>query len=175
MIGNQIGKRYAEAIYDIAKSTDQVKPVYETLNTVMELYIKDKEFKNFLDHPLIKKEDKKDFFKKVLVNANPEALKVLDYLVDQGRISDIRFIVSEYLKLYYADNQIVDVEATFAVEPTKEQVHRLTENLKRKTGKTINLVVNIDKSIIGGGIIKIGDEIMDGSIRRQLEILANKK
>lgn len=174
MIENQIGKRYAEAIYEIAKTTDQVKPVYETLNNVMELYIGDREFKNFLDHPLIKKEEKKAFVKKIFSDADSNALTVLNYLIDKVRISEIKSVVAEYLKLYYADNHMLDVEATFAVQPSEEQKQKLIDNLTKKTGKTINLVVHIDESIIGGGIIKIGDEIMDGSIRRQLEMLIKR-
>ncbi|MGL5761491.1 MAG: ATP synthase F1 subunit delta, partial [Cetobacterium sp.] len=74
----------------------------------------------------------------------------------------------------YAKNQILDVEATFAVALSDEQKEKLSKNLENKTGKKIKLVVNVDKSLIGGGIIKIGDEVTDGSIRRQLETLTQK-
>ncbi|MEG0729836.1 MAG: ATP synthase F1 subunit delta, partial [Cetobacterium sp.] len=62
----------------------------------------------------------------------------------------------------------------FAVALTEEQKERLIKKLENKTGKQIKLVVNVDKGLIGGGLIKIGDEITDGSIRRQLDNLAHK-
>ena len=80
-------------------------------------------------------------------------------------------IVAEYLKIYYAKNQILDVEATFAKELTKEQRERLIHNLEIKTKKKINLVEKVDASIIGGGILKIGDKIIDGTVRTQLDSL----
>ena len=71
-------------------------------------------------------------------------------------------------------NQILDVEATFAVEPSELQKQKLIEKLMKKTGKKINLEVKIDKAIIGGGIIKIGDQVTDGSIRKELNSLRKK-
>ncbi len=89
-------------------------------------------------------------------------------------MENIRNIVAEYLKIYYEKNQILDVEATFAVEPSELQKKKLIEKLMKKTGKKINLDVKIDKSIIGGGIIKIGDQVTDGSIRKELNFLRKK-
>nr|P29708.1 RecName: Full=ATP synthase subunit delta, sodium ion specific; AltName: Full=ATP synthase F(1) sector subunit delta; AltName: Full=F-type ATPase subunit delta; Short=F-ATPase subunit delta [Propionigenium modestum]CAA41371.1 F1 subunit [Propionigenium modestum] len=172
MIEAQVGRRYAEAIYEIAESNDNVKELYETLNGVMELYNTDKEFKTLVDHPLIKREDKKEFAKKIFGELEESSLNIIFYLIEKDRLSSIRGIVAEYLKIYYAKNQILDVEAIFAIEPTKDQKAKLIEQLEKKTGKKVNLEVSIDKSIIAGGIIKIGDEIIDGSVRRQLDTIA---
>ena len=96
------------------------------------------------------------------------------YILDKKRMENIRNIVAEYLKIYYEKNQILDVEATFAVEPSELQKQKLIEKLMKKTGKKINLEVKIDKAIIGGGIIKIGDQVTDGSIRKELNSLRKK-
>ena len=72
------------------------------------------------------------------------------------------------MKIYYAKNRILNVEATFTKELTEEQKKKLIEKLSQKTGKEINLDVKIDKNILGGGILKIGDRVIDGSIRREL-------
>lgn len=173
MIGNQIGKRYAEAIYEVAVQRDEVKSIYDVLNSAMELYKTDVDFRNFITHPLIKESEKKETLKKIFSDSN-EGVEILFYILEKGRIAQIREIVAEYVKLDYAKNQILDVEATFAVALSDEQKEKLSKNLEKKTGKKIKLVVNVDKSLIGGGIIKIGDEVTDGSIRRQLETLTQK-
>lgn len=173
MIGNQIGKRYAKAIYEVAVQKNEVKSIYNVLNAVMELYKTDVDFKNFITHPLIKESEKKEVLKKMFSDSN-DGLEILFYILEKGRISDIREIVAEYVKLDYAKNQILDVEATFAVALSDEQKEKLSKNLEKKTGKKVKLVVNVDKSLIGGGIIKIGDEVTDGSIRKQLETLTQK-
>ncbi|WP_418965525.1 ATP synthase F1 subunit delta [Cetobacterium sp.] len=173
MIGNQIGKRYAEAIYEVAVQRDEVKSIYDVLNSAMELYKTDVDFRNFITHPLIKESEKKETLKKIFSDSN-DGVEILFYILEKGRIAQIREIVAEYVKLDYAKNQILDVEATFAVALSDEQKEKLSKNLEKKTGKKIKLVVNVDKSLIGGGIIKIGDEVTDGSIRRQLETLTQK-
>lgn len=174
MIGNQIGKRYAEAIYEVAEAKGTIKEVYEVLNSVMELYKTDVDFKNFITHPLIKNNEKMEALRKIFSSSSEEDMEILFYILEKGRISEIREIVAEYVKIDYAKNHILDVEATFAIELTQEQKEKLSKNLEIKTGKKIKLVVNVDKSLIGGGIIKIGDEVIDGSIRRQLETLTQK-
>ncbi|MBR8700873.1 ATP synthase subunit delta, sodium ion specific [Fusobacterium sp. DD29] len=171
MIANQVGNRYAEAIYEIAESTGKIKEVYEVLNNLMELYKKDTDFRTFITHPLIDIDEKKKFLKDMYQSADEQVLDIVFYIMDKKRMRYIRSIVAEYLKIYYFNHQIVDVEATFAVEPTKAQQDKLIANLEKKTGKKVKLAIKIDKSIIGGGILRMGDTVMDGSIRKELEAL----
>lgn len=173
MIANQIGRRYAKAIYEVALEKNEVKSIYEVLNSVMELYKNDIDFKNFITHPLIKENEKKKVLQEIFPKSN-EGLEIIFYILEKGRVAEIREIVAEYVKLDYAKNRILDVEATFAIELTDEQKLQLSKNLEIKTGKKIKLVVKTDDSLIGGGILKIGDEIIDGSIRTQLETLTQK-
>ena len=168
MIKSQVGKRYAKAIFDIAEAKNQIKEIYELLNSAMELYKKDIEFKNFIINPLIDNEKKKVVLREIFENSDEDNLNILLYILDKKRINCIKYIVSEYLKIYYAKNRILNVEATFTKEITEEQKKKLIEKLSQKTGKEINLDVKIDKNILGGGILKIGDRVIDGSIRREL-------
>lgn len=169
MIKSQIGRRYSKAIFDIAEEKNQVKEIYELLNSAMILYRNDKEFKNFIRNPLISNEEKKIVLNEIFGKDNSENLNILLYILDKGRINCIKYIVSEYLKIYYRKNKILDVKATFTKELNEEQKKKLIDKLFQKTGKEINLEIKIDKNILGGGIIKIGDKIIDGSIRRELD------
>ena len=81
MIGNQIGKRYAKAIYEVAMQKNEVKSVYNVLNAVMELYKTDVDFKNFITHPLIKESEKKEVLKKMFSDSN-DGLEILFYILD---------------------------------------------------------------------------------------------
>ncbi len=169
MIKSQVGRRYSKAIFDIAEEKNQVKEIYEMLNSAMVLYRTDKEFKNFIRNPLIENEQKKAVLTEIFGKDSSENLNILLYILDKGRINCIKYIVTEYLKIYYRKNRILDVKATFTKELSEEQRTKLINKLSQKTGKEINLEVKVDKSILGGGIIKIGDKIIDGSIRRELD------
>ena len=169
MIKSQVGRRYSKAIFEIAEEKNQVKEIYEMLNSAMVLYRTDKEFKNFILNPLIDNEQKKSVLNEIFGKDNSENLNILLYILDKGRMNCIKYIVAEYLKIYYRKNRILDVRATFTKELTDEQKKKLIDKLSQKTGKEINLEIKIDKDILGGGIIKIGDKIIDGSIRRELD------
>ncbi|ALQ41809.1 ATP synthase F1 subunit delta [Fusobacterium polymorphum] len=169
MIKSQVGRRYSKAIFEIAEEKNQVKEIYEMLNSAMVLYRTDKEFKNFILNPLIDNEQKKSVLNEIFGKDNSENLNILLYILDKGRMNCIKYIVAEYLKIYYRKNRILDVKATFTKELTDEQKKKLIDKLSQKTGKEINLEIKIDKDILGGGIIKIGDKIIDGSIRRELD------
>ena len=169
MIKSQVGRRYSKAIFDIAEEKNQVKEIYELLNSVMVLYRTDKEFKNFIRNPLISNEEKKLVLNEIFRKDNRDNLNILLYILDKGRINCIKYIVAEYLKIYYRKNRILDVRATFTKELTDEQKKKLIDKLSQKTGKEINLEIKIDKNILGGGVIRIGDKIIDGSIRRELD------
>ena len=118
---------------------------------------------------LIKEGDEVRATGKVVSVPAGENLNILLYILDKGRMNCIKYIVAEYLKIYYRKNRILDVKATFTKELTDEQKKKLINKLSQKTGKEINLEIKIDKDILGGGIIKIGDKIIDGSIRRELD------
>ena len=169
MIKSQVGRRYSKAIFEIAEEKNQVKEIYEMLNSAMVLYRTDKEFKNFILNPLIDNEQKKSVLNEIFGKDNSENLNILLFILDKGRMNCIKYIVAEYLKIYYRKNRILDVKATFTKELTDEQKKKLIDKLSQKTGKEINLEIKIDKDILGGGIIKIGDKIIDGSIRRELD------
>ena len=169
MIKSQVGRRYSKAIFEIAEEKNQVKEIYEMLNSAMVLYRTDKEFKNFILNPLIDNVQKKSVLNEIFGKDNSENLNILLYILDKGRMNCIKYIVAEYLKIYYKKNRILDVRATFTKELTDEQKKKLINKLSQKTGKEINLEIKIDKNILGGGIIRIGDKIIDGSIRRELD------
>ena len=168
-----IAKRYAEAVYGVAKEKDKVKEIYDMLNSLMELYINDLEFRNFMLHPLIENSEKKDFLGKIFTDADDITMNIIDYLVDKDRIEIIRYIVSEYLKLYYLENNEVEVTGIFSKELSEEQYDLLKNKLEKKVGKKIILKIEVNKDIIGGGIVKMGDQIIDGSIKRQIENIKN--
>ncbi len=174
MIDAVVGARYAKAIYALAEENKNIEQTYEELNSLMEIYEFDKEFKNFVDHPLVRRSEKREFVVKLFSNKFEEVtLNILEYLVEKNRLSYIRSIVSEYLKIYYTKNSIVEAEATFAIEPNNEQVEKLLAKLEKRTSKKVKLKTRVDKSILGGIVIRIEDEIIDASVKRELEAFRN--
>ena len=163
-----VSKRYALAIYDFATENDEVFEVFEVLNLLLEHIKNDEDFKKFLKYPVIDKEEKKKLINHIYSDVNKQSLKILDYLVDKDRLLHIKEIYEEYSKIYYEKHKKLIVTAIFPKELTEAQKEKLTENLKKLKGKDVVIHYRIDESLIGGGLIRINDEVIDGSIKTQL-------
>ena len=163
-----VSKRYALAIYDFATENDEVFEVFEVLNLLLEHIKNDEDFKKFLKYPVIDKEEKKKLINHIYSDVNKQSLKILDYLIEKDRLLHIKEIYEEYSKIYYEKHKKLIVTAIFPKELTEAQKEKLTENLKKLKGKDVVIHYRIDENLIGGGLIRINDEVIDGSIKTQL-------
>ncbi|MCF0161196.1 MAG: ATP synthase F1 subunit delta [Fusobacterium necrophorum] len=175
MIENQVGRRYAEAIYALAEERGEVQETHSFLNSVMELYKQDVNFRNFIEHPLLNIQEKEEVLGEIFTEVPEQRRDIIFYILGKGRISDIRDIVTEYLKIYYEKHQILDVVATFAKELSEEQKEKLIQTLRDRTKHEIRLETQVDERILGGGILKIGDQVIDGSLRKELQQMKHGK
>lgn len=164
-----IAKRYASAIYDIAESSDKIGEIREALNILAENYNEDEEFKVFLLDPSIKYDEKVEYLHKSFDFISEDAFKIINYLVKKGRVSLAEKIRDSYLKIYYEKNNKILVNATFTKELSDNQRETLMKKLEEKYKKKIVLNLSVDEELIGGGIIKIGNKVIDGSIKSQIE------
>ena len=164
-----IAKRYASAIYDIAESSDKIGEIREALNILAENYNEDEEFKVFLLDPSIKYDEKVKYLHKSFDFISEDAFKIINYLVKKGRVSLAEKIRDSYLKIYYEKNNRILVNATFTKELSDNQREALMKKLEEKYKKKIVLNLSVDEELIGGGIIKIGNKVIDGSIKSQIE------
>ena len=164
-----IAKRYASAIYDIAESSYKIGEIREALNILAENYNEDEEFKVFLLDPSIKYDEKVEYLHKSFDFISEDAFKIINYLVKKGRVSLAEKIRDSYLKIYYEKNNKILVNATFTKELSDNQREALMKKLEEKYKKKIVLNLSVDEELIGGGIIKIGNKVIDGSIKSQIE------
>ena len=169
MYTEAIAKRYASAIYDIAESSDKIGEIREALNILAENYNEDEEFKVFLLDPSIKYDEKVKYLHKSFDFISEDAFKIINYLVKKGRVSLAEKIKDSYLKIYYEKNNKILVNATFTKELSDNQREALMKKLEEKYKKKIVLNLSVDEELIGGGIIKIGNKVIDGSIKSQIE------
>ena len=164
-----IAKRYASAIYDIAESSDKIGEIREALNILAENYNEDEEFKVFLLDPSIKYDEKVKYLHKSFDFISEDAFKIINYLVKKGRVSLAEKIRDSYLRIYYEKNNKILVNATFTKELSDNQRKALMKKLEEKYKKKIVLNLSVDEELIDGGIIKIGNKVIDGSIKSQIE------
>lgn len=159
-------KRYASALYESANGLNNVPGVYNDIIFVEETIRTNKCLSDFLANPAISVADKKDVIKKLFTkHISQTTFDFLNLLADNSRISIISEIVNEYSKLYNAEKNIVVARIITAVEMNAEQKIILLNKLGAKLKKQIEPEYVINKDIIGGITVEIGDKTIDCSIK----------
>ncbi|WP_156286508.1 ATP synthase F1 subunit delta [Oceanivirga salmonicida] len=170
----KISRIYANAIFDIAKEKNEIFEVLEMLDLLVKHVNDDEDFKKFLDYPIIENKDKKKLIDIIYKDMNVNNLDIINYLIEKDRLSHVEGIRDEYLKIYYELHKQLIVTAIFPQELTKEQEEKLVKKLEKLKGKKILLHKKIDETLIAGGIIKIDDEVIDGSLKTQINELKKR-
>ena len=165
-----VSRRYAKALILIGQEDGQAEQYNEELIAVVELFDTQEGFEAALTNPLFNKNDRKKVLEAVLAATQLSAImkSFLILLFDKGRIGFLRDIASYYKDMADELNGVVKASVTSATELSSEAVEKIKASLSKKTGKTIVLNVEQDPALIGGVVTKIGDLVLDGSVKTQL-------
>ena len=172
MLTNQLSSKYAQALYELAKAEDRLEETREELVTVSETIAGHRELAILMYNPLVPVQAKKETIKTVLGDEMSGLVcKFLWLLLDKRRETLLSGIVTEYQKLINQGQNVLEAEVITALPLSVIEKQVLSDKLRKVTGKRILLKVCIDKNIIGGIIVKIGDKLIDGSVARQIKTL----
>ena len=140
------------------------------LESVVGLFNSQKDFETALTNPLYNKNDRKRVLQAVLAATDLSAImkSFLTLLFDKGRIGFLREIASYYKDLADELKGVVKASIVSAAALSSDAVAKIKEALSKKVGKNIVLKVEQDPSLIGGVVTKIGDLVLDGSVKTQL-------
>lgn len=170
MILSGVAKRYAVALFNAAVKQDIAEQIHEDLTSFIELLRSNRQFTGFLKSPEIVTEYKKH----VIVESLGERtaglfIQFLMLLIDKKRLVNILEIADAYRQLFEQLQGILEAKVVTAVELDADLEQKTVEKLEKETGKTIRIRKTVDPDIIGGMIVILEDNIIDGSIRHQLE------
>ena len=173
MLENQIGKRYAEALSGNILDTAALEKALENLKAFDEAMKTEKLLVRFFEHPSIATEKKKNLVQ-----------ELCSRLAVEDKVSNMLIMLNERSKILYLEKiveyfeKVVDrrlnrkrVHAISAHPLTNENIDRLKAALNKILGKTILIDTEVDESLIGGIMLRIGDQVADDTIRNRLEIL----
>ncbi len=174
MIPSVAAERYALAFFNLALEKNIVEKVQKELAEIVAMFKENADLKRFLFHPRVSKDDKKQVLQKILAGYHEYTANLLLLMVDKGRLPEIEALL-KHLEFHWEKEQgVAKAEITAAFPLSKDLEERLQKKLTKAANKEINLEITIDENIIGGLIIKLGDLLIDGSIRRDLEILKER-
>ena len=164
------GRRYAQAVFELALETNELERWQSDLQKVSDV-IEDKEFLAALESPKIKLADKTKFLNQRLKDLNPLAMNLVYMLIARSGIGMIGSIYAEYQRLLNSHRGIESAEVITAVPLDEKDKQKLTERLSDVVGKKVELKTEVDPEILGGIIARVGGKLLDGSTRSKLAAL----
>ncbi len=171
MIGLKIARRYAKALLTIGREDGQAETYKEELGYFVKLLEEQKELEQAISNPLYDAGSRKKVLQVVSeqrLNLSKVMTSFLFLLFDKGRIQYLKDICTFYEKLTDELANIVRADLVSAVELPDESIARIRDALAEKTGKEVRMEVSVDPALIGGAVTRIGDLVLDGSVRTQL-------
>jgi len=168
-----VAKRYAKALLEIGREDGQFEQYGQELKQFVSLFDQAPDLEKVLANPAFAFENRAQVLANVLakLGLSPMANNFLRLLMDRGRMRDVRAINIVYAQLVDEAKGIRRAEITAAASLKQAEVDGLTAALKKLAGREVLVEVKEDPSLIGGVVARIGDLVLDGSVKTQLESL----
>lgn len=166
----RVAKRYAQALYSLAQEKGILPQVKGDLDRVMETLEGNEGLRRLLYHQLISPKQKKELLKEIFPYLGEDTRKFLGLVLEKRRERLLPEIASHFKLLVDQAEGIVEAEVTVAFPLPEGLKEELKEKLSRLFGGKVRLKVCVDRDIMGGLIVRVGDRILDASIKKRLEL-----
>ena len=173
MAGSVAARRYAQAAFEIAEDRGEVDRWLGDLRMAADV-LRESRVARFLANPGVPFEKKRQILATNLSDVNPLTQNLLFLLVKKGHLQSLPDITDEFENLVNQWRGTEVAEVTTAVPLDDQEAAAIKQRLEGLTGKKIVLRQSVDPAIIGGVIAKVGDKLIDGSVRGKLATLRQR-
>jgi F-type H+-transporting ATPase subunit delta len=167
----EIAEVYARSLFEVASERDKLDTVREQLGEFADVLADDRELSVFFFSPYFSTQEKKDGLARVLVDADEVVVNFLDLLIEKHRMPVVFRIRRVYDRMWERENKVLPVEITSAVELDEQTVKGIGDRIGQQTGQRVELTARVSPDILGGVVLRVGNQILDASIRNRLERL----
>jgi F-type H+-transporting ATPase subunit delta len=167
-------RRYAEAAFEIAERDKTVAAWRSELEMAAQV-LGDEGVARVVSNPAVAAAERSALVDKALAkNVSQPVLNLIHLQLRRGRVAQLPQVAAEFRRLDNQRKGITEATATAAAELTPSEVEALTKRLEQLTGGRVELDVRVDPSLLGGLVVRVGDRLIDGSVRGRLERLRNR-
>jgi F-type H+-transporting ATPase subunit delta len=171
MPDDRVARVYAAALFEAAEEAGRTRPVQDDLAQFVAALAASSALQGALLDPQVERAAKQRVLADITAGADQLVVNALRLMLQKGRIALVASVQAEYERLAAEAAREVDVEVTSAVELTQTAERELVERVESATGRRVRLTKKIDQSVIGGLVLRIGDVVLDASLRARVEQL----
>ena len=167
----EIAEVYGRSLFEVASEHDDTDEIREQLGQFADGLDADHDLAVYFFSPYFSTQEKKDGLVKLLDGADEALVNFLELLIEKHRMPAIFRIRRYYDTLWEQAHQILPVQIATAIALDEGVAKQLGEQIEKTTGQRIELTQSVDPDILGGIVLRVGNSILDASIRNRLENL----
>ena len=167
----EIAEVYARALFEVAKEHDVLDRVHDEIGEFAEALSHDRTLQVFLFSPYFSSEEKRDGVTKIVSDADERVVNFLELLAERHRMPVLFRIKRDFDALWAEENKLLPVTVTSAIELDEALVDEIGKRIEEQTGRRVELSSNVDPEVLGGLMVRVGNMVLDGTVRNRLERL----
>ncbi|MGB7050583.1 MAG: ATP synthase F1 subunit delta [Acidimicrobiales bacterium] len=167
----EVAEVYARALFEVASDRGVLDTVREELGQFVDALSANRQLEIFFVSPYFSTAEKKEGLGRMVEGADETFMSFLETLVERQRMPEISHIRARYEQLWDTEMKLLPVEVTSAVTLDEATVRSIGERIGSGTGNTIQLTTVVDPDMLGGIVLRVGNVILDASIRNRLDQL----
>jgi F-type H+-transporting ATPase subunit delta len=167
----EIAAVYGRSLFEVAKEQDKLDLVREQLGEFADALEETRELQVFFFSPYFSTAEKEDGLDRAVSGGDAAVINFLKLLIENHRMPVVFRIRREYDRLWEEENKLLPVRITSAVELDSKTISQIGDKIAEQTGRKVDLSSEVDPDILGGIVVRVGNSILDASIRNRLENL----
>jgi len=167
----EIASVYARSLFEVAQEQGKLDEVREQLGEFADALDENQEMQVFFFSPYFSTQEKEEGLDKVVTDAEPILQNFLKLLIEKHRMPAVFRVRRSFDELWQRENKLLPVEVTSAIELDQNTVKQIGDRIGEETGQKIELSERVDPDILGGLVVRVGNSIIDSSIRARLDSL----
>ena len=168
---DELAEVYARALFEVAREQGKLDELREQLSQFADALDENRELAVFFFSPYFSTKEKQDGLERILDGADEAFLNFLQLLIENHRMPVIFRARQQFERMWERENQLLPVEITSAIELDKDTTESLGRRIGERAGRKVRLAAHVDPDILGGIVLRVGNSILDASIRNRLEQL----
>jgi ATP synthase F1 delta subunit len=167
----EIAEVYARSLFEVAKEHDVLDRVHDELGEFSDALSENRDLQVFLFSPYFSSAEKQKGVASVVSDADERFVNFLELLAERHRMPALFRIRREFEALWAEEHQLLPVTVTSAVELDEGLVDDIGKRIQEQTGRKVELSSNVDPDVLGGLMVRVGNMVLDGTVRNRLERL----
>jgi ATP synthase F1 delta subunit len=167
----EIAQVYARSLFEVATDKDKVDEIREQLGEFASAMEEDRDLQVFFFSPYFSTKEKEDALDRAISGADEIFVNFLKLLIENHRMPVIFRVRRGYDELWEEANKLLPVSVTSAIELDEKTVSELGDRIADQTGRRVQVSAHVDPDILGGIVVRVGDSILDASVRNRLDQL----